>query len=1557
MLGLVILFGSLWLAVQFSPVQNWLVHRAAKWLSQQLHTEVQVQHVDFSLFNKVLIEGVLVKDLQKDTLLYAGRLGVRITDWFFLKDSAQIHYASLEHVYVYLHRSDSIWNYQFIADYFSAPASSQPSQKKLALSLQHLQLSHIRLLQKDEWRGEDLAFKLDRLIVEPRKVDFGTQIFDIHRLEIESPSFSITNYTGKRPQKPAKPDAYYHSDTSAVHWNDGSLVLKVENLLIRNGAFRNEILTAPKPDEYFDGNHIHFFDINARLSNVEFITDTLKADIALSATERSGFEVKQLNTRLQWHPQAMEFYQLDLQTNQSRLGDYFAMRYTNFNHDMSEFITHVRLEGNFVNSTVATDDIAFFAPALKDWNDKASISGKAWGTIDHLKAKDLRLAIMQNTFLDGDFTMDGLPDIENTFFDIKARQLRTQYRDLAKIMPALNEVKQPDIAAFGTLNFTGNYAGFISDFVAYGTLRSNLGTLVTDINFKIPGKSLPIYSGKVRTDGFQLGKLLAVPSVGTIAAEATLKGKGFEPPQLYAELKAKIFALQYNQYTYKNIETNGILDKRQFEGAITIADPHLSLHLSGLANLRKDTPVYQFQGSVYQSNLKNLGLTKDDVAFEGKVNVNMQGKNIDEFLGTINVYDAGITHKEQPLSFDHLELISQISEGEKQLLLQSNEFDASLKGIFNILDLKNAAISFLHQYYPSYIPAPERQVKNQDFTYRISTRAVSPFVAMFHLPLSGFDYSNLSGRINLKDNQFETQVNIPAFSYNQIAFSTLNINGTGNLEKLNINAKVDEIKLSNSLQFPKTEINILSGADRSNIQLITAANQAINEARLNAIAITGRNGIELQLQPSSIIFNNRTWQLQKEAIIFAGNNSISIENLGLSSGLQQIVAYTHPSEIGNSEDIIVDLRRVELGDFLPYLLTDPRLEGTTTGRVTLMNPLQKLQVEAVLTTERFYLNNDSIGLVKLEGSYNSSNSRLQYKLISDNLYYNFDAAGWINLEDTGYNQMNHVIQLRQTKISPLENYLRVIMKDLKGLATGTLQLSGLRNSPDLTGRIRLRDASFVLDYTQCKYAIDDTELNFRKGEIDFGNIRLRDTTNRTARLSGKIFHRFFEDMAFDLSFRTENDQRGLLVLNTGKQHNELFYGLVFARAQGALKGPLNNMVLKISGEPTDSSKIALITSDTRVTGTADYIVFRRYGREMEVQSDVKETSSLLVDLDIIANPLAKVDIVLDEITQDIVHGQGNGFLNIRVGTNESLSINGTYEITRGEYTFNWQSLIKKPFVIDKGNIVWSGDPYNAKINIAAKYTAKDVYLPQQAIQGASNERGDIIIVGVLTNTLLNPNIQFRFELPAGNPWRNNPLTMAGLKSIQDNVDEMNKQVASVLLFNAFIGSQQTVQGGSWLGANVATGVTGTVSQFLSQQLSSTLNNFVEKVLGLKDFDPYVTINPNLTTGYQPNQGVLGTGTFGFTQRLLDGRIILKAGATYLAGAQNGPNNNQVLPDFSLEYFITPDGKLRLIGFYKNVFDIQWQRSNRAGASLSYVKEFDLINQIFTSDKKINKREK
>jgi len=72
-------------AIQTELVQNKLVGMVTERLTKEIGTEIKIDHVSFSLFNKMNLDGVLVRDKQQDSLLYAGHVKVRITDWFFSK--------------------------------------------------------------------------------------------------------------------------------------------------------------------------------------------------------------------------------------------------------------------------------------------------------------------------------------------------------------------------------------------------------------------------------------------------------------------------------------------------------------------------------------------------------------------------------------------------------------------------------------------------------------------------------------------------------------------------------------------------------------------------------------------------------------------------------------------------------------------------------------------------------------------------------------------------------------------------------------------------------------------------------------------------------------------------------------------------------------------------------------------------------------------------------------------------------------------------------------------------------------------------------------------------------------------------------------------------------------------------------------------------------------------------------------------------------------------------------------------------------------------------------
>ena len=114
-------------------VQEKIGHRIAANLSQSLGTEIKLEGLSFSLLNRVDIKNVLIRDQQKDTLLFAQTLKLRISDLLFSSKDPVLGYIGLEKAKIYLHRRTPIWNYQFIVDHFKSKDTSKSSSQQFDL--------------------------------------------------------------------------------------------------------------------------------------------------------------------------------------------------------------------------------------------------------------------------------------------------------------------------------------------------------------------------------------------------------------------------------------------------------------------------------------------------------------------------------------------------------------------------------------------------------------------------------------------------------------------------------------------------------------------------------------------------------------------------------------------------------------------------------------------------------------------------------------------------------------------------------------------------------------------------------------------------------------------------------------------------------------------------------------------------------------------------------------------------------------------------------------------------------------------------------------------------------------------------------------------------------------------------------------------------------------------------------------------------------------------------------------------------------------------------------
>lgn len=1575
--------------------QNWLAKKFTKKFSRELNTRISFKHIRFSLFNKVNLEEFLLEDQQQDTLLFAGNLQVRITDWFFLKDTAELKYIGLENAIVKLKRTDSSWNYKFIADYFAPSSPSKSSSKKsgIAFKLKTVRLKNILFIQKDAWAGQDITAGIGDMHLDANEINFDKKNIDITSLNLIHPLFNIYDYPASKNRVRKKDTLTLNSPAeidSLLKWNQDGWNVNIASLQIDNGIFKTAKQGYKSETSSFDPQNVEFASINGKFDNLRLEKDTFSAKMNLSTKERSGFVVRSFKSDVKLNPQGMFFNHLDLKTNSSTIRNYFSMSYDDMD-DMSDFIYKVKMHAEFDNSQIQSDDIAYFAPELRKWKKNIKVTGKISGTVSDISGRGLVINAGSNTYVNGDVTLSGLPDISQTFIDFKSNDTRTNYADVVRFVPSAKNITNPDLASLGDIHFKGSFTGFIHDFVTFGVINTNLGTVTSDLNMKLPSGKQPIYSGNIATKSFDLGKFIHNSQIGLISFSGIVRGHGFTLNTLSADLKSNVSELEFNGYKYHNIVTNGKLEKQLFNGFLSINDSNLRATLNGLVNINGSQSQFNFLADVEKADLRALNFTNDTVLFNGKFNLNFTGNNIDNFLGTARITDANLTRNSQRLKFDSLILHSDYVNDVRTLTINSNEFDGTITGDFHIDDLPNATQLFLNKYYPAYIKAPSHVITHQNFTFNITTRQVDELVQMIDKNLKGFNDSKIEGLLDLEGNQLELTAKVPQFTYSNFGFTNTDIHGKGSLKQLSLNGNVENISVNDSLSLPHTSFSVVAQNDSSQIKISTAATQAVSKADLNASVITYNDGVKINFDTSSFVLNSKTWTIDKGGELSFRSNTTASGEVVLHESNQQIKLKTVPSDIGNWNDLLIDLANVNIGDISPYFTKD-RFEGLISGNAKVENPGNKMTATGDFKTEFFRYNGDSIGELNINQIVydNQKDGNLKFHVTNPDTTHAINVAANIYLN--GDHDDNLIsVGVKEYQLNFLQGFLGALFSDMQGYATGKVDLKGNLNALNYVGKAHLHNAGVKVKFTQVFYKLLDTDIELREGELDLGKIKLVDTlTKGTATLSGSIYHNAWKDMNFDLDVRV--DSKPMTLLNTTASDNTSFYGHAVGTGSMILVGSDKDMYMTIDAKSseTDSSHIVIPPSVSKASEFSEFLVERTHGYAFSDTQAVASANKVTYDIGLTADPHTTIEVILDEATGDVVKGKGRGSLNIHSATSEPLTLNGTFDIEEGNYLFTFQSFFKRPFVLrkDASNYIrWNGDPNDAQIHFDAQYTAENVSFAPLAssIPGVDQAqvqttREDVNIIVTMTGKLSEPKFDFKLDFGPSSITTSNTTLAFNLTQIENNPNELNKQVTYLIVFNSF--APLTNPGtSSPTAATTSGGLPGAINELAYNTISSLLFNELNRQFSnilaqiFKDDKLKVSLsgsvyNRNFVQSSGNDNFQINTGNVNVTvsRALFNDRLVITAGSTLdipLTSQTTIQQKFQFLPDVTAEWLINEKGTIRATFFYRQNLDFLTgisgsgisTISKRIGGGFGYRKEVDHIGDLFRPNKNKKKQNK
>jgi hypothetical protein len=512
-----------------------------------------------------------------------------------------------------------------------------------------------------------------------------------------------------------------------------------------------------------------------------------------------------------------------------------------------------------------------------------------------------------------------------------------------------------------------------------------------------------------------------------------------------------------------------------------------------------------------------------------------------------------------------------------------------------------------------------------------------------------------------------------------------------------------------------------------------------------------------------------------------------------------------------------------------------------------------------------------------------------------------------------------------------------VLNSIHGELDGTLKINGTPESPILNGNVELLHGSTKVETLGITLALSGT-INADETGFYINNMPVTDEEGNTGSLIGSVYHKQFKNWNYDLQIDLEPQAAAnfpyhistqhasldkFLVLKTSYKEGDYYFGKAYATGTANIFGYDDNVEITLDFETQKGTFINLpMYGVSELSEEESFITFKQ---KNEIKIDTKNKinyNGLSLNLNFRLNQDAKVQIIFNQQTEDEITATGSGNIAINVNNIGELKMDGVYRVKTGIYNFALGP-IKKPFYLDEGgSIIWTGDPYNATVDLKTYYSVRanlKELAPDQFQNSTSTTNQDVYCYLGLTESLMKPTISFDIKAPKADE-----SGKALISRVTGDKDELNRQFFSLLLWKRF----QPLKGGTAASSSAA-----------ADLAANQINSVLDKVS--KDYKMNLHLNTDEVTGEKAME-------FNLSKRFLEDRLIVSGSF----GVESNSitklyNKNGLIGDVNIEYLLNESGNIRV-----NIFNesndysvIQYRGLFTQGAGIHYREDFDKLSQF------------
>lgn len=1359
---------------------------------------------------------------------------------------------------------------------------------------------------------------------------------------------------------------------------EGKFRLEIERLETDGLDFCMERLEHRNPSYGVDFADMHLIDIRAELKNFTIDGPVIHTDIGrLAMRERSGFVVEDLAGCLCIANGCIDIREGHIRTAKSNI-ELPSLSLIGLDWALyKNFVEEVDITAQVVNTTLSSDDIAYFSPKMKDWHlTLTDVNADVSGPVADMSGSLRSVRTGADTKLSVDFAAQGLPDVGKGHFKADISELTTSAADVDRLAAALTGKNLPDevlrIAKnAGKIGLTGKFDGTLTAFAADAALATEIGGATCLLQVSSLRDGCRGVLGDVKTSSLQLGELLENDLLGPLSLNVHVNGE-LSSEHSDAEVSGEILRLGINGYDYDSLRMKGHLVNREFNGLIEARDRNLRFDFRGLLDLNDEQrPRYDFALDLEEANLAALGVNRRDSVsvLAARIAARAVGRTLDDLNGIIFVRDVSYRYNDRELAADSVVIVGRNSLSDKFIRLRSDFVDADYEGKTSYKEV----FAYLQQRFRDYVPTldggPGWQAQHPDTVeladgysqLTVNVRKINPLVNAVSPGLQIADGSQLLLRINPANDKLSFEAASDYIERGRMLVTRLNLDAHNRGDSLVFAASTEDLYLNS---FHMSRVGMSGGAKDNKLELITDFADTIGD-------VSGRIGfrsefargrgpagrqIDLRLTPSYISRGEKTWNIYTDGIT-ADTSRIRIDRFRMVNAGQQLLLDGVVSR-RLQDSVQLTLHNFELAPFSQFTSSmGYRVDGRTNGSATMKAVLGAGEVQADIVVDSISINDLAVPSIWLRSRWDFIQNRagilVQQRENLDTLVRGFYAPS----------QKRYYARaiLDAVELSALDPLLKGVVERTGGNADVDIALRGSGKEANLSGQIAVRDFTTTVDFTQVTYTMPRAVIEVKNNHLIAEGVPLYDPEKNEGLFSIDLNLEHLSNIFYSVKVLPKE----LMVLNTTSKDNDLFYGRIFASGSATIAGSKGGVKMDIVATTEGDSEFYMPLSGQSNAKTADFVTFVtpeqidttdylvRKKLLFQQQGRKKEAAGSTMDITMALNVQDNTafQLVIDPTVGSALKGRGNGMLNLHINPGNGIfNMYGDYTLIEGSFLFSLQNIITKKFIIESGSMIqWTGEPVDARLDINTVYKLKTSLQPllntvtassddDQSGSRISDRSVPVDCKIHIGGRLSNPQLDFSVVVPV-----TDIETQAAVASVLNTQEAQAQQFISLVALGTFSNSGSANIGAS---SGVATGL---------KMLTNQLTNW------------FSTDDYRIILNYRAGSEMTGDEVdFGFSTNLINNRLLVEVEGNYIIDNKQAVSNNvsNFMGEAHVTWLIDKSGNLRLKAFTQTIdrFD-ENQGLQETGIGISYKEDFnnfkDLKQRIrdrFTNKKRQKKRQ-